>query len=177
MPPAQRMLSAIVGSTMFVGLFFCGMIAKAQSPPSFEVASIKASNSSGPRNRFRVERGGSFVATNCSLRLLIEYAFQVKRYQISNAPAWVKSDGYDVAAKAEGDPEIHYMPGMVQQLLEVRFQLRHHWETKEGAGYHLVVSKPGRLRESERGDCAPDSRSGEPPDLPCGSLMNTPGHT
>src|SRR5580658_911037 len=121
MTPAQTKLFAIVSSTMFVGSLFCGMIATAQSPPSFEVASIKASNSSGPRNRFRVERGGSFVATNCSLRLLIEYAFQVKGYQISDAPTWVRSDGYDVAAKAEGDPEIRYMPGMVQQLLEVRF--------------------------------------------------------
>jgi uncharacterized protein (TIGR03435 family) len=184
----NRKLLAIVSSTMFVGSLVGGLAAKAQPPqstapaPSFEVASVKANNSGGLRNRFQVGRGGSFIATNCSPRLLIQYAFQVKRYQISNAPAWVTSDGYDVTAKAEGDPEIHYMPGMVKQLLEVRFQLRHHWETKEGAGYDLVVSKPGRLRQSEAGDCpsflsASSSLPGAPPDPPCGYLPNTPGHT
>ncbi len=74
------------------------------------------------------------------------------------------------------------MPGMVQRLLEDRFQLKYHWETKEGRGYDLVVNKPGRLRESKSGDCpsllsAPNSRPGEPPDPPCGYLPNTPGHT
>ena len=133
----KRVLLAIVGSTVFVGSLLSGMSATAQPPPSvppspsFEVASIKAKRSSVPMNRFLVGRGGSFTATSCSVRLLIEYAFQVKRYQVSSGPAWVGSDGFDIAARGEGDPEIRYMPGMVQRLLEDRFQLKYHWETKE----------------------------------------------
>jgi uncharacterized protein (TIGR03435 family) len=160
------------GLTMFVGAVLSGIMAKSQTP-SFEVASIKANKSDGPRNRFLVGRGGSFIATNCSPRLLIEYAFQVKRYQVYDAPDWAKSDGYDIAAKAEGDPDIRYMPGMLQRLLEDRFQLKYHWQTKEGAGYDLVVSKPGKLRESEPGDC-PSIVSAN---APCGYLPNIPGHT
>jgi uncharacterized protein (TIGR03435 family) len=177
----------MAGKTVFLAIIVSTM-ARAQppqaaaSPSSFEVASVKANHSGERIMLFEPGRGGRFTATNCSLNLLIQYAFQVKRYQISGGPAWVKSDGYDIAAKAEGDPEIRYMPGMVQRLLEDRFQLKYHWETQEGTGYDLFVSKLGKLRESDPGDCpsfltAPDSRPHEPPDPPCGYLPNTPGHT
>ena len=49
--------------------------------------------------------------------------------------------------------------------------------------YDLVVSRPGKVREAEGGDCpsildAPESRPGGPPDdAPCGELMNAPRHT
>lgn len=84
-------------------------------------------------------------------------------------------DGYDIAAKADGDTEIRYIPGMVQQLLEDRFHLKYHRRTKEGAGYNLVVSKFGKLRKSELGDCP--SPPGQQTDPPCGYLPNIPGHT
>jgi uncharacterized protein (TIGR03435 family) len=156
---------------------------RAQSAgPSFDVASVRANHSGQRVQLFNVARGGRFTATNCSVRLLIEYAFQIKRYQVSGAPDWLSSDRYDIAATAEANPEIRYMPDMVQRLLEDRLQLKYHWETKEAVGYDLVVSKPGKFRESEARECpsllsAPSSRSGDPLDLPCGYLPNTPGHT
>jgi hypothetical protein len=139
-------------------------------PLSFEVASIKANRSGDGIQRFQPSAGGRFTALNCSPNILIEYAFQIKRFEISYAPDWVRSDKYDMVAKSEGDPEIRDMPGMVQRLLEDRFQFRHHWETKEGAGYDLVVSKPEKLRESEPGDCPPIASA----KAPCGYLPNTP---
>jgi uncharacterized protein (TIGR03435 family) len=48
------------------------------------------------------------------------------RFQISGAPDWVVSDRYDIAAKAEGDPQTRDIPAMVQRLLEDRFQLKYH---------------------------------------------------
>jgi uncharacterized protein (TIGR03435 family) len=104
---------------------------------------------------FNPRRGGRFTATNCSLGLLIQYAYDVMQFQISGAPDWVQSDRYDIAAKAEGDPPVNEIRAMLQGLLEDRFQLKHHWETKEAPVYHLVVSKTGKLRESEPGDCPP----------------------
>jgi uncharacterized protein (TIGR03435 family) len=56
---------------------------------------------------------------------------------------------------------------MVRRLLEDRFQLKAHWETKEFAAvYQLVVSKPGRLKKSDAGPC-PDFVS--TPDSPASS--------
>ena len=46
------------------------------------------------------------MATICSLPLLIRYAFQIFPFQIAGAPAWVEGDGYDIAAKAGGDPPV-----------------------------------------------------------------------
>jgi uncharacterized protein (TIGR03435 family) len=104
------------------------------------------------------------------------------QFQISGAPDWVKSERYDIAAKAEGDPEIREIPGMVQHLLQDRFRLEYHWDTKEAPIYNLVLSKAGRLRESATGDCPPPltlpaSRLETPTDdTPCGSWRNTPGY-
>lgn len=93
-------LAGIVGSTMLVGPILTGIMAQAQppqvaeSPPSFEVASIKA-NHSGERvlNMFHLGRGGRFTATNCSLGILIPYAYNVFQFQVSGVPGWVRSDG------------------------------------------------------------------------------------
>jgi uncharacterized protein (TIGR03435 family) len=72
---------------------------------------------------------------------------------------------------------------MLRNLLEDRIQLKTHWETRKAAVYDLIVSKAGKLREAEGGECpsildAPSSRPDAPPnDAPCGGLMNVPGHT
>src|SRR3981189_3559098 len=46
--------------------------------------------------------GGRFTATNTSLRLLIQYAYDVNRLQIAGGPAWGATGRYDVAAKGTG---------------------------------------------------------------------------
>ena len=79
-----------------------------------------------------------------------------------------------MAAKAEGNPPIAEYPAILQHLFEARFQLRVHWETKEAGIYNLVVSKPGKLREADPGDCPPPGSTDE---SPCGSLPNSPGNT
>jgi uncharacterized protein (TIGR03435 family) len=49
--------------------------------------------------------------------------------------------------------------------------------------YDLIVSKAGKLKEAQPGDCpnfldTSSSGPGDPPDdAPCGELMNAPGHT
>jgi len=120
---------------------------------------------------FNPMRGGGFTASNCSLALLIQYAYDVMQFQISSAPSWVQSDRYDISAKGEPGSQVADIRPMLQRLLEDRFQLKHHWETKEAAVYHLVVSKTAKLRESEPGDCLPSG------DAPCGALRNSPGNT
>ena len=94
----------------------------------------------------------------------------MRQFQIAGAPDWVKSDRYDLAAKAEGDPPIGQLQSLLQRLLADRFQLRQHSETREAALYELVVIKPGKLKTSGPRGCSAD-------ETPCGGLRNTPGHT
>jgi uncharacterized protein (TIGR03435 family) len=72
--------------------------------------------------------------------------------QISGAPGWVDSELYEVQAKADcshGPIPREQMQLMIQSLLEERFQLKAHYETRELPIYNLVVVKEGKLKLSE----------------------------
>ena len=73
-------------------------IAYAQTSPKFDVASIRPSNSADRRPLFDVQPGGSFIAKNASVRRLIEWAYDIKDFQISGGPSWTDSDLFDIAA-------------------------------------------------------------------------------
>jgi len=82
---------------------------------------------------------------------IIERAYNLKPYQISGGPAWIDSERYDIAAKVDGEgaPSMEQVHRMLQTLLEDRFQLRYHSETREMPVYALVVGKNGpKLKES-----------------------------
>jgi uncharacterized protein (TIGR03435 family) len=74
---------------------------------------------------------------------------------ITGGPSWIRSDRYYIQAKAEGTPSTKEMQGpMLQAILEDRFKLRIHWETREVPVYALVVAKGGpRLRPFKEGTC------------------------
>jgi uncharacterized protein (TIGR03435 family) len=86
---------------------------------------------------------------------LIQHAYIVKPFQISGGPGWVFSDGYDIEAKAEGNPSREQMRLMLRTLLEERFQLRLRSETKSMGAYELTVTKGGaRLMPPKTESCA-----------------------
>jgi uncharacterized protein (TIGR03435 family) len=63
---------------------------------------------------------------------------------ILNAPGWAVTDLYDIEAKAETDAPPSQMNGpMLQKLLESRFNLKIHSETKELPIYALTVARNG----------------------------------
>ena len=112
-------------------------------PQSFEVASVKPTAVSGGMSLNRLP-GGKFMAENASLGRLIEFAYNVRDYQISGGPKWQDSDGFDIVAKAESNnPRDEEFRTMVRKLLEERFKLALHRETKELLEYSLVINKGG----------------------------------
>jgi len=146
-------LACLVSLIALVGPLF------SQSPVQklkFEVVSLKL-NRSGVRNRSIGAAGGRFVATNVSLRALLDYAYRTRSSglldsQIAGGPPWLDTDRFDVEAKPEGDSgpiPVDQMQMMVQSLLEDRFALRLHREKREMAVYNLVVAKKGKLKRSE----------------------------
>ena len=112
--------------------------------PAFEVASVKPHPPApGPlRSSSSVEPGG-INFTDVTLKGCIRAAYEVQPNRISGGPDWIASDRYDIVAKAASAVPKARLLLMLQTLLEDRFQLRLHRETKELPIYALVAGKNG----------------------------------
>jgi len=138
------------------GLILAAGFGASQSRPSFEVASIKPSSGDMHRTMVGIQPGGRFNASGVTTKLLIQQAYGIKDFQITGGPGWIGSDRYDISAKPEGPANQDQLKLMLQSLLEDRFQLKMHPETKEMPVYALVVAKDGpKLKEVN--EPAPDS--------------------
>lgn len=161
-----------------------------QTRAEFEVASIKPNTSGNMMIMIRPPVGGRFTATNARLRMLIGVAYNVKSFEISGGPGWAGSEGFDIEAKAaDSRITLDDMRPMLQSLLEDRFQLKVHRETKEVPIYALVPAKNGpKLPAAKEGGCAefkpgdklpppPSGRgAGGLPPTPCGGFFMSPNH-
>ncbi len=113
--------------------------------PEFEVASVKVSEPMTNANfSIGVHIDGAMVRCNyLSLMNYISMAYDVKDYQIIG-PDWLTGEHYDIVAKrpngVEGEKALR---GMMASLLEDRFKLVMHRETRDLPAYALVVGKGG----------------------------------
>jgi uncharacterized protein (TIGR03435 family) len=147
-------------------LFAFKSAAQTPSRPEFEVASIKlntdcvngAGNEQHSPGRFGVEcvsprdyiRGAYGAYGNGRNR-------NVRPPEVLGGAKWVDTDHYDIIAKTRGDTGLDEMYGpMMRALLEDRFQLKIHTETRELPVYMLAVAKGGaKLSPSKDGSCVP----------------------
>jgi len=133
-------------------------LSQTQSPAArsqFEVASIKPNNSGRPSMDVSPLPGGRLTTDNAPLRLVIQNAYGMRPFQIVGAPGWVESDRWDINAKAEGNASRRELMAMLQALLEARFKLTFHRQTKELPVYSLTASKNGlKLPNANEGICA-----------------------
>jgi uncharacterized protein (TIGR03435 family) len=98
--------------------------------------------------------GGQFVDERISLNFLISFAYNVSHPDIEllGLPDWAKRESYSIAAKpaagssalppAENREQVRLM---VRSMLEDRFSLRIHNETRQGGVFYLEVAKGGLL--------------------------------
>jgi uncharacterized protein (TIGR03435 family) len=140
----------------------------AQTAPEFESASVKvnvtheANGEGRPRSAINATPG-YLTAQNATLSQYVQWAYNVQAFQVSG-PAWIDSERYDISARSHGPAPKDQLRLMLQALLRDRFQLALHRETKEMAGYALVVAKSGpKLRES--------TTEGEPVMKPSRSIL------
>ena len=103
--------------------------------------------------------------TNLALRRLILIGYDVQDYQLVGGPPWIDSEHYDIQANADDNTTVQRMEGpMLQALLEERFQLTIHRETRQLPVYELDVGKGGaRLQPSKEGSCTPYPVDSPPP--------------
>lgn len=131
--------------------------------PEFAVTSIKPDKSGTMMVRIMFQPDG-FSATNVSLKQLILLTWGVNEDRISGAPSWSEHANYDIEAKVDGadvpalkNLTLDQRREMVRKLLEDRFGLRFHEETKDLPVYALVVAKGGpKLKEAKAGDNYPN---------------------
>ena len=153
--------------------------------PEFEVASVKPGAGAG-RPQFLGSRSpGTFTAQNINLRFLIRVAYGVRSFEVLGGPRWIDSDTYDITAKPKVSGErgqttprrepVAEMFLMLQPLLEDRFKLRVHRETRELPVYSLTVAKGGvRMQQSK---CTPVEFPSPPAaaEKPCPNQGYRPG--
>ncbi len=131
----------------------------------FEVASIKPhkNDSNEVHRTVNAFPGGRLVGQDATLQQLIQHAYDVKPFQVSGGPGWVSTDGYDVEAKAEGNPSREQIRLMLRTLLEDRFRLKLRRENKAMGTYELTVTKGGaKLPPANPEACADPNKASAP---------------
>ena len=92
---------------------------------------------------------------------------------IEGGPDWIHSERYEIDARADGHPSLLMMEGpMMQTILEDRFKLKLHRETRQGPVYELVLGKGApKLKPLQEGSCVPLVIGGSLPVLQEGQIL------
>ncbi len=130
----------------------CASAQNAGTRPAFDVTSVKPRTGTDQYLAFRGDPGG--VHLEGPLIFLIRFGYGVQDYQLEGGPGWIQSDNYVVEGKAATTPSQQRMESMLQALLEDRFALKMHHETREGSIYSLVVVRKGsKMKPWVEGSC------------------------
>lgn len=133
------------GSSRSVGQSICSTDS---SRPTYDVAAIRENRSEESTGEYRTSHG-RFTAESITLQALVEYAYGIKDFQIVNAPDWFKRERFDMSAETQNATILrlpyqqrqHELKLMLQTLIEQRFRLTVHCESRRLPIYDLIVSK------------------------------------
>jgi uncharacterized protein (TIGR03435 family) len=138
----------------------------------FEVASVKPAAPDQRGRSIRPSPGGRVTISNMPLKELMTLAWRIQPFQVVGGPPWLDSAPFDISAKAQDTLKEGDMQLLLQSLIEDRFQVVHHKETRELPIYAVVMArKDGRLGpklvETKEGSCkVVDPAKPEPPPAP-----------
>jgi uncharacterized protein (TIGR03435 family) len=152
----RRVATAMSG---FAGVFM-GVFTSMAAAQQFEVASVRARTAElDDWQKIGVHIDGAMV--RCTALALTDYiamAYRVKNNQVSG-PDWINGSKFDITAKIPEGAARTQVPEMMRALLEERFALKLHRETKELPVYAITLGKgPLKLKES-----VPDPQAPAPP--------------
>ena len=152
--------------------------------PAFEVASVKVNADCVGDRQDEQFSPGRLSVTCITLSNLIQAAYVTfadgrsknpVRLRVVDLPDWARSSRFNLTAKAGGDAPMEQMFGpMLQSLLEDRFSLALHRETRELPVYTMTLAKSGlRIQPTKEGSCIPLdlNHANEPSPKFCGRMM------
>lgn len=132
--------------------------------PKFEAVSIK-SCATFRKSNVRDFSPGMFHSECTTVDRLIQQAYGLfadghmnpgSSLMVSGGPSWTKSDLYKIDAKAENPENRAMMNGpMLQTVLEDKFKLTFHRETRPIPVYTLTVASGGPQLDAFQGSCTP----------------------
>jgi uncharacterized protein (TIGR03435 family) len=159
-------MTRAVAVASLIGFLSQGTFAQpGPAPLAFESASVKSNRSDSPKGRVGAQ-GDNFTGQNVTLKQLMAYAYRLRGYQLSG-PDWIETEGYDVTVRAKKSPSDPQFRLMLRALLEDRFKLKTHRETKEIPAYWLVVAKGGpKLRDVKEEEVFMAAHAGKSPFRP-----------
>jgi len=120
-------------------LFAACIVAWAQTPPAFEVVSVKASLH-GPAG-MRSDPGRMIIESQ-AVDALIRVAYSLREYQYEGPP-WLHTARYDIVATTASPQPRSAQLMMLRGLLADRFSLKLHHQSKTMPVYNLVLAKNG----------------------------------
>ena len=173
-----RTVSAALILTMRVGV----VTAETQMPAppqtvSFDAISIRP-NATGGIVMIGNQRGGRFVASNVSVIMLFPMAFRpMQDNQILGGPDWLRTERFDIQARSDNVLTPQQSDAALRALLENRFQLRFHRETRERPIYQIVIAKNGVKLNSVDSSSTTGAPGTSPPSqtFPPGAVSSGPG--
>jgi uncharacterized protein (TIGR03435 family) len=135
--------------------------------PAFEVASIRAAAQITPETvtsgklhvGMKIDAGRVDIGF-FSLRELIPLAYDVKAFQLVG-PDWLSAQRFDILAKMPDGATKEQVPAMLRALLEERFKLVAHRESREQPVYSLEVAKNGVKFKEAPAESAPPAPTGK----------------
>jgi bla regulator protein BlaR1 len=143
-------------------------LASTNSQLAFQAASIKQNVSGSMFTRLDVRSPGRFTATNVPAAVLVRFAYGLEDFEVVGAPRWLESDRYDVVASSGGDATVDQKRAMLRQVLQDRFGLSAHADTRPLPIYALMMARndgklgPGLRRSAT--NCGSGAESALGPD-------------
>ena len=129
--------------------FLLVAVAYGQTQPSFEVASVKRVRDFNPIATMNGDIAhGRLTLNNAHIKQMIAVAYEIQGVRIEGGPGWIGSEQFQIDARAE-DPETpdKQVRVMLQSLLEERFHLKIHRETKLLSSFTLRTAPGGAKLE------------------------------
>jgi uncharacterized protein (TIGR03435 family) len=127
---------------------------------AFDVASIKPSDRPSGSSSIRTQPDS--ITAGGTVFSMIRFACDLRDFQITGGPGWLRSSTWEIAAKLDQPPAdwaslSNEVRGSIQRqrfqaLLAQRFNFKWHFETKEMPVYNLVLSKNGSKLKSTPSD-------------------------
>ncbi len=126
----------------------------AVSQVRFEVASIRPSRpDAGPQDaRIRIF-GDRFDVEAATIGDILDMLNGWRLYSVTGGPAWMRTDRYDIHAKADAEIPVEGREAAIMALLGERFQLAAHKETREIRTTALLApNRPAGLAPAADGE-------------------------
>lgn len=161
------------------GGWFCvvavGMMAtlSAQTPrATFEVASVKKLAERIQQTSFDTStQSAALYWANATVASMIQYAYNIRDFELIGGPGWMRTDLFEVNARAASEVSLDEKRLMMQSLLADRFKLAVREDKQEMGFSQLVLARSDGRLGPKFTDCPDPNVSSPPPRPPRGGSL------